>query len=469
MMRSTLQQDNILANALEQDHDTWDDAAESSVLLDDNAKSNRALEDHALEANSLIAQYFGDVRHFALLNRAQEEALWQRIEWCKARLRRALYTAPIALPTLMRMWRRVQREELSLQQLVDHVHDAAPECTAPHAPFETAIGHLRRLAARLRERGVHGRAAIHSVSRQRALRHERAALWRQWLDTCEAMHLHADVHDAMRQALDTARRRHPDDPALCAAHSACTRAQRQLEQAKAQMLRANLRLVIHIAKQYRDQGVPFLDLIQEGNMGLMRALEKFEPQRGLKFVTYAHWWVRQAVSRAIIEQRGTVRLPGHVVERKNKLRAVSDKFWQIHSRAPNAQELAAALAWTPQEVETLQGARQVVMPLHEPVTDDGRKLEEEIEDDQAASPDVLVADRQLQQHMATCLADLTDREARVLRLRFGLETEHSHSLKEIGDLFGLSRERIRQIEKMALQKLRASNHSAVLADFTNAS
>src|SRR5206468_7855340 len=139
----------------------------------------------------------------------------------------------------------------------------------------------------------------------------------------------------------------PADLALQAASRAWVHAQGELVHAKAQMVQANLRLVMHIAMPYRHHGVPLLDLIQEGNLGLMRAVDKFEPRRGLKFVTYAHWWIRQAISRALSEQHRTVRLPSHVIERQSKLRAATTKWWQSHGQAPSPQELSVALGWTP--------------------------------------------------------------------------------------------------------------------------
>jgi RNA polymerase primary sigma factor len=231
------------------------------------------------------------------------------------------------------------------------------------------------------------------------------------------------------------------------------------------MLRANLRLVVYVAKRYRRRGVPFLDLIQEGNIGLMRALDKFESHRGLKFVTYAHWWVRQAISRAVVEQHSTVRLPGYMVDLSTKLHNVGTKLGQLYGRAPNVQELSTELGWAPHEVEALQGVKPTMVRLHEPVGEDGRRLEEAIEDEGVPHPDRLVAGTELRQCVVASLADLPERDARLLRLRFGLETDHPHSLREIGVLFGVSRERIRQLEKIALERLRHSTRGAVLADF----
>jgi RNA polymerase sigma factor (sigma-70 family) len=447
------------------DEDIWGEEEAEAFSADQSTTTEASLEAHEPEADSLISQYFGDVRQFALLTRSQEEGLWRRIEQLKARVRRVLYTSPIALHTLTEIWQQVQRGDTPVEHVVQEATASAPDHQIHLSHVEQALRYLHHLAMQLQRLAPSSRVVAESVQQRRVQRQERANLWRQWIATWEAMRLHARVYDELCLELEVAYCAQPEEPLLRAAHAALARTEQTLEQAKAEMLRANLRLVIYVAKRYRDQGVPFLDLIQEGNIGLMRALEKFEPDRGLRFVTYAHWWVRQAISRAVIEQRCTVRLPGHVVERKNKLRATSDKLWQVYGRSPTVPELSVALGWSQEEVETLQGARQVVVQLHEPVTDDGRRLEDMMEDEQTPQPDVLVADKELQQRVAACLADLPEREACILRLRFGLQTDHAHSLKEIGDLFGLSRERIRQLERIALEKLRHADCTESLADF----
>jgi RNA polymerase primary sigma factor len=456
----------MLADEVGHHHEPWAEGDGDDTSLDNETVTEGLLAAHTPEADSLVAQYFGDVRQFALLTRAEERALWQQIERLRQRFRRAVYTSPVFLSTLTRLWHQVERGEIPCEHVVEGRETTVPDPMGQHALAE-AVQHLQELAKHLQQLNTRRQLAAYAKPAQRVRRHEQARLWHQWIDTCEALQLHSSVYEQVRLALETAQRAQPDDAALRAAHTALVRSERELERAKAEMLRANLRLAIYVAKRYRGQGVPFLDLIQEGNLGLMRALEKFEPERGLKFVTYAHWWVRQAISRAIIEQRGTVRLPGHVVERRSKLRAASDKLWQVHGREPSVQELSAALGWPQEEVEALQGTRQVIVQLHEPVTDDGRRIEDTMEDEQTPRPDVLVADRELQQRIAVCLADLPEREARILRLRFGLETDHAHSLKEIGEIFGLSRERIRQLERIALAKLRQAECGGLLADFVD--
>ncbi|MDH3604264.1 MAG: sigma-70 family RNA polymerase sigma factor [Candidatus Tectomicrobia bacterium] len=278
--------------------------------------------------------------------------------------------------------------------------------------------------------------------------------------------MRGNVYDAIQLALEIELQGQPDDRALHLAARRLTQAQYRLTQRREAMLRANLRLVIYVAKRYRGQGVPFMDLIQEGNLGLMHALEKFDPHRGFKFITYAYWWVRQAISRAIIEQKRTVRLPHHVVERRHQLRAVEKQLEAAHDRPPTVQELSAASGRTPQEIEELRCAGGSILPLQHPLTEhEDRELLEVLTDSQASKPEDIVAMAQCQQRVAESLARLTEREALVLRLRFGIGTDHEHTLQEIGDRLGISRERVRQLEGIALAKLRRSPTTASLADY----
>ena len=447
----------------------WPTPDGNAVSVEEEAQPKPVLTESDPETVSLVTQYFGDVRQFALLTRAEEEALWQHIEHLKKRVRRALYTAPICLPTLQKLWQRVEQGELSLRQVAAETPSIGDSNPAQVAPFEASIRLLQELTRRLqRLQTCQQRCGAHRSQVRRAMRQACAELWHQWIATCEALGLPPSVHEELHRALEAALRDQPDDLALRAARRGWRRTQGALEEAKAQMLRANLRLVIYIARRYLNHEVPFLDLVQEGNIGLMRGLEKFEPSRGVKFATYAYWWVRQAIGRALVEQRRTVRLPGHVVERKNKLRAAETQFWQVHKRGPTPEELSVELGWPPQDVEMLQDTGHVMVRLQEPLSEEGRRLEETMADPQSPDPYAVVAQRELQQRMADCLSGLPEREAHILRLRFGLDTDRPQTLSEIGALYGLSRERIRQLEALALKKLRGSIPKALLADFVDA-
>ena len=408
-----------------------------------------------------VARYFGDVRQFALLNRAEEQALWCRIKDVQKRERRALHTAPVALPTLMQLWHQIESNAVPL----DHVLRETDALTAPQADlrqqFGDAVLELEDIATRLRAIRVRRKKA----SKPRAVRKTYAELWQHWCRMWEALDLHPQVYDTVREALVIAHTAQPDDKRLHAAHCKWQRARERLTQVKAGMIRANLRLVIHVANRYRGRGVPFLDLIQEGNIGLMRAIEKFEPSRGLKFVTYAHWWVRQAMTRCIAEQYRTVRLPNHLIERQSKLNHATERLWGENGRGPTSKELSVVLGWKREKVEELQAAVQPVIRLQQPLAEDGGSLADILEDEQAARPDKLLALDQLQRCLSDCLASLTEREAFILRLRYGLDSEQPHTLQEIADILRLSRERVRQLERQAFEKLRLPYRKAKLADF----
>ena len=429
---------------------TVDTSSKTSVIEDDN----------------LVSEYFGELRRFDLLSWEDETALWQYIEQCKRRARRALYTSPIALSTLEAMGCKVQNGECSLRYLMGQAEATGDQTVAVHNQLEQTLRHLSELSDKLQTVKRQRQALrLGSARTRRGRRQVYAGIWRDWLDTWEGLNLQPSVHEAMRQALDRKRRAHPNDLALRVAQHGWQRAQLDLEQAKTQMLCANLRLVVYVAKKYRTQDVPLLDLIQEGNIGLMRAIDRFNPRLGFKFATYAHWWIRQAISRTVIEQSGAVHVPTYVIERQQKLRATSDRLYHVYGRLPTVQELSAELGWTPKEIERLRGRQQVVLRLNTPLTDDGWTLEDVVKDDRLSPPEAQVEERELLQCLASGLDGLTEREALVLSLRFGLKTDRSHNLREIGEQLGLSHERIRQIEQMALEKLRAPELGASIADF----
>ena len=438
------------------------DAGDGPLDLPPDSEQEGASRDR--REDNPTAYYFGEVRRFPLLKHTEEQALWAEIERRKAQVRRTLSTSPVALTTLTRVCQHIAQREVPLSQVFRAVGDEQnhPKMAATLAETLTALQGLHAGLCKLADTR---RAYTWSADARRACRQDLAQLWQTWIATWEALELHPQVYETLRCDLDAALQGHPDNPALRAAHAGWLRAQRQLTTAKDRMLQANLRLVIYVAKSYRGRGVPLLDLIQEGNLGLMRALEKFEPRRGVKFSTYAHWWVRQSISRAVMEQNRTVRLPTYVIERRNKLRTAAERLWDTSHHEPTVQELSMALDWTPQEVLELQVVAQPMVRLHTPLVQDGRVLADVLEDTQALPPEEQHAEAELRHVLADCLADLTAREGVVLRRRFGLEGDHAQNLQEIADVLGLSRERVRQIEHQALAKLRTSRGTALLAEF----
>ena len=238
------------------------------------------------------------------------------------------------------------------------------------------------------------------------------------------------------------------------------------EDARRRLSEANLRLVVSVAKRYAGRGLPFLDLIQEGNLGLMKAAEKFEPDRGFKFSTYATWWIRQSITRAIADQGRTIRIPVHLVESINRVKKTAGELLRRTGREPTAEEIAAQLDMEPARVRELIQLAQDPISLETPVgEEEDAHLEDLIQDDEAGVPADEAGRQLLRRELMNVLKSLTPREERVIALRFGLEDGRARTLEELGREFNVTRERVRQIEAKALRKLRHPSRAKRLRDY----
>jgi RNA polymerase primary sigma factor len=424
-------------------------SAGADTVLDEPGTAVEREERDGRAGEDPTRRYLDEIGKARLLTATGEIDIGKRIEAGQTALRRALAEVPLVVRTLATLARRVERGEIPLEQLI-----AFPEAKPTRARLRAVSASLARLGdRRLSVARIQDLLAALPLKtellEQLVLEVERAGAEIAALAAAPPGRVRLGALRAAEARLGVPRKE------VGAVLARVRRHDLEVRDAKRQMIEANLRLVVSVAKRYLWSGVPLLDLIQDGNIGLIKAVDRFQYRRGFKFSTYATWWIRQAITRGIADRARTIRIPVHLVEVLSRLRRTRGVMTQELAREPTAGELARRLRIPVSRVRALLEVPAEPLSLETPVgEDDGAELGDFLRDTQAAAPDATVAAEEAAARLDRALGALSDKERQVLRLRFGLGAEREHTLEEIGARFGLTRERIRQIETKALGKLR---------------